>query len=793
MISDICKIGHYCRRGSRLRVVFVLMAWMVLRLMPLTSLLLTGLAVYMLSLPSFQACAADVAAAEPRTPHDSLYRMLQEIDVVALKQQRDLTRMAVSGTVIGEAQIERENISDIKGISGMTPNLYIPDYGSRITSSIYVRGIGARMDQPAVGLTVDNVGVLNKDAYDLQLTDIASIEMVRGPQSSLFGRNTMTGLISIRTISPVMFQGWRIGGSLSSGTNVKLNAGWYHMFTGKTGLGVSMGLSRSSGRFVNLHDGQKIDRERSGSLRLRLHWSPEKRVTVSNVLSGSLLRQGGYPYESATTGRIEYDDTCYYRRFLLTDGLTVSARIGRYELMSVTSLQYIDDNMTLDQDFLPVPYFTLTQEKRETSLTEDIMLRGREWQGRYRWLAGVYAFYRHNNMHAPVTFKQVGISQLIESHRNEVNPYAPIRWDDEAFTLYSTFKMPSGGIAAYHESELKLGAWHLTAGVRLDFERINLDYHSYCNTGYTIYNNPGGELPIPAAATPQRDVDVSLDETGRLHREYLMFLPKISALYDLPGGRHNLYASIGRGYKAGGFNTQMFSDVLQQKLMGFMGLSESYDTDDIVGYKPEHSWTYEVGGHFRMPSASLTADVSLFYIDCRNQQLTTFPPGTTTGRLMTNAGRTASFGGELSLRWWPFRGFSLTGSYGYTHARFVKYDNGREDFKDKRVPYAPSNTIFGSAVYDWHPSWMRDNTLQFGVSCNAIGDIYWNEQNTRRQPLYALLNATVAFVASTWRIELWGNNLTDTRYHTFYFLSMGNEFYQRGLPTTLGITASVTL
>ena len=95
----------------------------------------------------------------------------------------------------------------------------------------------------------------------------------------------------------------------------------------------------------------------------------------------------------------------------------------------------------------------------------------------------------------------------------------------------------------------------------------------------------------------------------------------------------------------------MFSDVLQQRIMGLMGMSELYSFDKVVAYKPEKSFNYELGAHWRIPSARLKLDAALFLIDCRNQQLTVFPKGTTTGRMMTNAGRTRSMGVEISGTW----------------------------------------------------------------------------------------------------------------------------------------------
>ena len=78
--------------------------------------------------------------------------------------------------------------------------------------------------------------------------------------------------------------------------------------------------------------------------------------------------------------------------------------------------------------------------------------------------------------------------------------------------------------------------------------------------------------------------------------------------------------------------------------MGIMGIGASYDIDRMVSYKPEYSWNFEIGSHLGFFKGRLVVDVSVFYIDCRDQQLTMFPDGTTTGRMMTNAGKTRSFG-----------------------------------------------------------------------------------------------------------------------------------------------------
>ena len=125
------------------------------------------------------SAAATASPSETRVEYTDSVHALGELNVVALKQEAMLRDDAVSATVVGSAELDALNTAAMKGISDVVPNFYIPDYGSRITSTMYVRGIGARMDQPAVGLNVDNVPYLNKNAYDFDLADIESVEMLR--------------------------------------------------------------------------------------------------------------------------------------------------------------------------------------------------------------------------------------------------------------------------------------------------------------------------------------------------------------------------------------------------------------------------------------------------------------------------------------------------------------------------------------------------------------------------------------------------------------------------------------
>ena len=711
---------------------------------------------------------------------------LNEVSVSAIKQGVNKYNNATSTTELKGKSAEKMNVVSMKNVSEIAPNTFMPEYGSRITSSIYVRGMGTRIDQPVIGLNIDNIPVMDKNNYDFDIADIARIEMLRGPQSTLFGRNTMGGVINIYTLSPLSYQGVRLMAEYASGNSYKSSVSVYHKFNKTFGASITGQYYSSDGLFSNEYNGEKCDKEKQGGGRLKLQWRPSRNLHIDNTFFFSTLRQGGYPYESVESGKIAYNDTCFYRRNTFNDGLTVRWIQPDFTLSSITSLQYIDDNMTLDQDFLPQPYFTLTQARKQTTITQDFVLNGNSGR-HYKWLVGAFGFYKHLNMNAPVVFKDYGIEKLIEEKRNEYIPAYPISWDTRNFLLSSNFKSPNFGLAIYHQSSYKTGRWLFTAGMRLDYEHIALTYNSACNTSYTTYNATTNN--IFAANTP-----IIIDDIGRLSKSFIQLLPKASAIYNLSGlNQSNIFFSIAKGYKAGGFNTQMFSDILQQKLKYLLGIGSEYNTDNVVSYKPEQSWNAEIGTHLTSNNNKLTADISAFYIRCTDQQLTRFPDGNTTGRMMTNAGKARSFGAEIALRYTPLNNLELNTSYGYTNAKFIDYNNGKESFADKYIPYSPQNTFYAGASYciSTKNRWVEHITLSTNVK--GAGRIYWDEVNKISQPFYATMGASIRVENNNYSLDLWGQNLTDTDFKTFYFVSIGNAFLQRGKPRIFGATLRVKI
>lgn len=133
---------------------------------------------------------------------------IEEAVVVASpKETAQLRRQPVSVSMFAHDGLKNRNIRSVNDLAAYAPNFVMPDYGSRITSACYIRGIGSRINTPAVGLYVDNVPFTDKSAYNFDFQDVARVDVLRGPQGTLYGRNTMGGLIRVFTADPITQSG----------------------------------------------------------------------------------------------------------------------------------------------------------------------------------------------------------------------------------------------------------------------------------------------------------------------------------------------------------------------------------------------------------------------------------------------------------------------------------------------------------------------------------------------------------------------------------------------------------
>ena len=779
----------------------------------------------------FSFDAAQAEGGEQILPDSVVDRHLSidEVGVVVRqpKQHFGLKSQPISSSVISSSTLEREHVLSIKDLSSIVPNFYQPDYGSKMTSSIYVRGFGARIDQPIIGLTVDGVPFLNKNNYDFDMLDVARVELLRGPQSTLYGRNTMGGQMNVYTLSPMNYQGVRATAEYSSGNTFRAKASYYgRTNNGKFGFSVGGFYNRTDGFFINAYNDSDVDWGESSGGRLRLVGDLGRGWELDNSASFSYDNEGGYAYalydvEQDIAGDVNYNSPSGYMRYSFSDGLVLSHAGEKVNFSATTSYQFMHDRMRMDQDYTPMSYFTLMQEQHEHAFTEDIVLRSNDKSRRWQWIMGAYGFYKKIDMSAPVSLLSDGISELILGNMPaQIKRFLAI----DPFTINSNFDIPTYGLALYHESSLRAGErWRFTAGLRLDYESTKMNYDNMATVNYKF------DMTAMSPYIPVLNRSVEVPFTGEEKLDYLELLPKFAINYTTGVG--DIYATVTRGYKAGGFNTQIFSDILQNKtktammadamsqMQGMMGgggmpggmpggaaggrpsggdSSSATDSASATTYDPEYSWNYEVGGHFSFDDARLALDVAAFWIECRDQQLTVFPDGLTTGRMMSNAGKSRSRGVEVAATWDALSLMSMshlrfTANYGYTHAQFEEFNDGVNDYSGNYLPYAPQHTISLGATYDW---WIGGRVLDevvLSASWQGAGKIYWNEANTLHQNFYSLLNASVELRKGDFSLSLWGRNLTDTDYYTFYFKSMNNNFLNYGKPIRLGVTLSFAM
>ena len=745
----------------------------------------------------------------------------------APKRRFKLDQQPISSTVVGQSMMAREHIVSMKDLSAIVPNFFQPDYGSKMTSSIYVRGFGARIDQPIIGVTVDGVPYLNKNNYDFDLLDVERIEMLRGPQSTLYGRNTMGGQMNIHTLSPLNYQGNRASVEYGSGNTLHTKISSYGLSkNNRFGYMLGAYYNSTDGFFDNAYDGSNVDWGESSGARVRLVGVLGRGWQIENNTEFGTNDEGGYAYAAydAATGsaaEVNYNDPSEYMRLNVSNGLIVSHEGEKYKFTSTTSYQYTDDRMDIDNDFTNLAYFTLTQEQREHAFTEDIILSTQDRNRRWQWITGAYGFYKRIDMFAPVSFMEDGINNLILGNMPAmIKQFLTIT----PFSLDSNFNIPTFGAALYHESSFKVGSrWRFTAGLRLDYEKTKMDYDNFSKVTYSF------KMPQMGINIDNKDVDVAMQGTETL--DFLELLPKFAVNYTTGAG--DLYATVTRGYKAGGFNTQIFSDILQNKMktelmadaMSGMGgggqggnngqggqgghpssqsnlrsaeqAAAAYDEASVTTYKPEYSWNYEVGGHLKFAEGRVGIDFAAFWIECRDQQLTVFPDGDSTGRMMSNAGKSRSRGVELSLMWRTAFGLQLVGNYGYTNAKFEEYtdyvDGVEVSYEGNYLPYAPQHTAsLGLSYRYWVGRRVLDEVV-FNASMQGVGKIYWNEANTLAQNFYSQLNASLELRKGDVSLGLWGKNLTNAKFNTFYFRSVGNDFISPGKPIRWGVSLSYAM
>lgn len=721
---------------------------------------------------------------------DSLFvnQTIEGLVVKSGKETSDIWKLPSSLSVIMPSRVEQRNIMSVKDLSSLIPNFFIPDYGSRMTTPVYLRGIGARSGSQGVGFYVDNVPLMDKSVFDFDMQDIQRIDVLRGPQGTLYGRNAMGGIINLYTLSPMDYQGTRIkvgGGNYDSH---HVSASHYARLSRKVGLSVGGNFLHRGGYYKNVFTGRRIDDENSSGARVKLVVDFTDRLRATLTSSYDYTNQGAFAYglydrKTGVVADVNYNDQGSYMRNISHTALRLEYTTPKVMLTSTTGYQYLNDDMKMDQDFTRASIFTINQRQLQHAVNQEITLRS-VGSSNYQWSVGAFGFYNDLTTDGDVAFGRDGIRMMLQPMFNslsEQNPGMPtITITDSRIPNPGTYRTPEVGVALFHQStfnNLITRGLSLTLGLRVDYERQFLDY----NTSMTMNIEPVRMGP----GAPLTSISKHLE--GGLKQESLQFLPKLSLNYQCTP-EVTTYLTIGKGHKPGGYNVQMFSEVIQKAMNP---MAKPVDVRSVASYKPEVSWNYEVGSHFTLFNRRVMGDVSFFYMNIKDIQLTQFVQGGS-GRVLTNAGRGRSCGAELSLLVNAAQGLNFDVNYGFTHATFTEYDGGIDqsgtqiDYSGNYVPYTPTHTfsVGGAYSFDFGNSWV--DALNIAVAYNGAGRIYWTESNDVSQPFYGLLNAKISASHRFVTLEVWAKNVLNQKYGSFYFESFGHSFMQMGRPFTVG-------
>ena len=666
---------------------------------------------------------------------------IDEVSVVGFKQDR-ASISPVSQQAIGERFIENNQLMGIRDLSGMIANFYMPDYGSRQYSPIYIRGIGSRVNSPSVGVYVDGIPYFDRTVLDMDLFGVSKVEVLRGPQGTLFGRNASAGLINVFTRSPLDYQGTSARVSYGSYNNLLVAASTYNKVSHNFGLSLAANYHHTDGFLTNTFLNNKADRMDNGTIRLGAAWKPTERWTSRFTATLDLTRQNGYPYapydpQTGILQPIAYNRESSYRRLVGTLGMSWRYDADGWSLNSQTAFQHNNGRIEVDQDYSPQDIFAVKMPHRQNQISQEFTLRSTN-DSRYQWIVGAFGF--HQQDHFTVYTTRIA-SKLYEVNQN---------------------KLPTMGFAFYHVSTFNIvkGLW-ASAGIRFDWEKNSLK-----NFSKKIKLTDPNEPPILKPLDPKDGWQITGFDASRIDRQ---ITPKFTLKYQFTPFRM-IYATVAKGYKAGGFNAVR-------------------ETDADYAYKPEHSWNYELGAKWSFLKGLLAFEASAFYIDWQHQQLSVTVPAL--GNVVRNVGHSNSKGFELALNATPLPSLSLQASYGYTYAKMLEARMGvGKDYSGNMLPLVPRHTLSFNANYVVNNLGRIADKLMFNANLTGVGPLYWREDNAVKQSFYTLLNLKAALTRGIFTLEVWSRNTLATHYLTYYFVAP-KPMAQKGKPFTIGTTLMV--
>jgi len=590
---------------------------------------------------------------------------------------------------------------------------------------------------------------LNANSASVDLLDVDQIEFVRGPQSALFGRNALGGLINVTSVRPSL-KAW--SGSLSapfanSGSRDVRGSVAGPIVDGALGMAVSLQYGRRDGFTTNDMTGHDLDSRSAFAAKGQILWTPSKLWETRVILNGERARDGDYALSDlGGLRRNPYHTARDFEGFTNRDvfGTTILSRYegSRLAVSSTTGFVKWKTEDATDLDYTPAPLLTRNNLEESFQFTQEVRVSSaaaaplRVSSGTtLKWQAGVFLFTQNYDQDAVNNFSPGLLSPFILFPVSQTSPQASL--DDAGVGVYGQ------GTATLKERV------DLTAGVRVDHEQKDATLRTFFS-------------PVIA---PGRDV--TTDES------FSNVSPQASAAIRVQPGK-TVYVSVAKGYKAGGFNAASPSG------------SESYGE--------EHTWNVEGGVKTRWAADRVTANASVFRIDWEDLQLNLPNPQVPGEFFIANVGGATSSGVEVDLNARVHPRVDVFGIVGYTRARFSDGSvSSGVPVGGNTVPNTPdyTATIGAQLSHD-----LRQGTALFArAEAVFYGAFKYDDLNMEGQDAYSLTNLRAGVRGRFVHAEVWVRNAFDTRYIPVAFaygpLAPSGFIGEMGRPRTFGISAGV--
>ena len=699
---------------------------------------------------------------------------LAEIVVTAQKRAQNLQEVPVAVDAFNAAALGDAGAVQPVDLATMTPNLTAKNAVGNTAPIFALRGIGlndfATNGTQPVGAYVDEVYMVNNSQLGFQLMDLERVEVLKGPQGTLYGRNTTAGAINFISSKPT--RKFEAGASLTVG-NYGLT-GLESYVNGALGDNLAGRLSVSGerqfrGYFTNDTDGRNWGQSKRFGWRGQLLWDLGKTSVLVNLHGGvdksddwyykyvdDALGLGGYFKTAALAanpdifhGLHTFVPPPYIDN--LSNGLTVNVDhdYGFATLKSITSVENLEYARSEDYGSGPLPNGWNNYNGHLTSYSEELRLTS-NGSGPWSWIFG--AFAGHDRLHENDRYNEL------------YNPaFAGYIFDER-------YLQNTRSLALFAHNEIALTErLRLTAGIRYTDEAKQYRGGTYATFTTTA---PSGLPPIPASAF-QFDTCPCLADTQLKYHE-----PTGKLGLDYRFERVMLYASASRGYKAGG-------------ITGF------YVTDPggKAPYKPEFINAYEAGFKSSWAGNRVRLNGALFYYDYKNLQA--FGVVGPEFRIF-NLAKSRVQGGELELSWLPLDGLKIDLGLGLLDTKVLETDvlNATQfpptSIVGNRLGNAPNAEADTAIGYKWALAPRLSATA--GVDANWRSGTYYYVQNDPRQfiPAYFLWNPhfTLAGPGEAWSVKLWMKNASGKHYFREIFNDGGSVIGFPAPPRTFGATFS---